>query len=334
MIIGYARTSTFEQTNGLEAQIAELKSAGCNKIFSEQVSAQSAERPQLEKALDYIREDDADVLVVTKLDRFARSLETAIGLEKRIQAKGASLKILSMGIDTATPTGRLMFNVLGSVAQFDGTYAWVSATKVNETVRDFNNREHPCGYIRNMGPLIIANGQAQYYRAPLDQSLNEGTVGSQGELSMRLVATPARNASWNLPEYITTGRIEGNGTVHARRMDTHCSYDLIWQKNPSVPAGNTQFDGTYAAVSMTQVNEVNGGSGTNPIGQCGNRKPSSLIVTNGQARLPVFEGTVGSRGELAMRAGPSGYERIIKGTIDSNGTARARESTYDRVWQR
>jgi DNA invertase Pin-like site-specific DNA recombinase len=120
MIIGYARTSTFEQTNGLDAQIQELTSAGCTKIFNEQVSSVDMEhRTQLDKALDYIREGDSDVLVVTKLDRFARSLDTAIALEKRIAAKGASLKILAMGIDTATPTGRLMFNVLGSVAQFE-----------------------------------------------------------------------------------------------------------------------------------------------------------------------------------------------------------------------
>ena len=64
------------------------------------------ERLQLEKALEYIRDDDGDIFVVTKLDRFARNLETAIALEKRISAKGATLKILSMGIDTATPTGR------------------------------------------------------------------------------------------------------------------------------------------------------------------------------------------------------------------------------------
>jgi DNA invertase Pin-like site-specific DNA recombinase len=121
MIIGYARTSTFEQAFGLDAQIQELTSAGCTKIFSEQVSSVDSmeHRVELNKALEYIREGDSDVLVVTKLDRFARSLEVAIQLEHRIQAKGASLKILSMGIDTATPTGRLMFNVLGSVAQFE-----------------------------------------------------------------------------------------------------------------------------------------------------------------------------------------------------------------------
>jgi DNA invertase Pin-like site-specific DNA recombinase len=116
--IGYARTSTIEQAAGLAAQIRELKSAGCTRVYSEQVSS-IADRAELERALDYLREGDGDVFVVTKLDRFARSLDDAIKLERRISAKGASLKILALGIDTSTPTGRLMFNMLGSVAQFE-----------------------------------------------------------------------------------------------------------------------------------------------------------------------------------------------------------------------
>lgn len=116
--IGYARTSTTEQQAGVEAQIRDLKGCGCDRIFAEQVSS-VAERPELEHAIDYLREGDGDVFVVTKLDRFARSLDEALKLEKRIAAKGASLRILAMGIDTSTPTGRLMFNMFGAVAQFE-----------------------------------------------------------------------------------------------------------------------------------------------------------------------------------------------------------------------
>jgi DNA invertase Pin-like site-specific DNA recombinase len=116
--IGYARVSTAEQKAGLEAQIRELTAAGCDKIYKEQVSS-VAERIELERAIEWLREDDHDVFVVTKLDRFARSLDHAIELEKRIAAKGATLKILNSGIDTSTPTGRLMFGMLAAVAQFE-----------------------------------------------------------------------------------------------------------------------------------------------------------------------------------------------------------------------
>jgi len=116
MLIGYARTSTVEQKAGFEAQQVELGKAGCEKVFSEQTSS-VARREQLETALDFCREDDA--LVVTKLDRLARSVAHLVEVTKALDAKGAHLRILDMGMDTSTSTGRLMLNVLGSVAQFE-----------------------------------------------------------------------------------------------------------------------------------------------------------------------------------------------------------------------
>jgi DNA invertase Pin-like site-specific DNA recombinase len=116
MLIGYARTSTIDQAAGLEAQERDLKAAGVEKLFTEQVSS-VADREQLEAALDYVR--DGDVLVVTKLDRLARSIRDLCSIVDRLTAKGVSLRILGMGLDTATANGRLMLNVLGSVAQFE-----------------------------------------------------------------------------------------------------------------------------------------------------------------------------------------------------------------------
>jgi DNA invertase Pin-like site-specific DNA recombinase len=116
MHIGYARTSTVEQTAGFEAQERDLKAAGVNRIFAEQTSSVGA-RSQLDAALDYLR--DGDVLTVTKLDRLARSVADLCKIVAKIEAKGASLRILAMNLDTATPTGRLMLNVIGSVAQFE-----------------------------------------------------------------------------------------------------------------------------------------------------------------------------------------------------------------------
>ena len=116
MQIGYARTSTVEQEAGLEAQHRDLTAAGAEKLFSEQTSSVGP-RPQLDAALDYLR--DRDVFIVTKPDRLARSVADLCAIVKRIEAKRASLRILAMGIDTGTPTGRLMLNVIGSVAQFE-----------------------------------------------------------------------------------------------------------------------------------------------------------------------------------------------------------------------
>ena len=115
-IIAYARTSTVEQEAGLEAQLRDLKAVGAKKIFQEQVSSVGW-RAELERALDYIREGDS--LVVTKLDRLARSVRDLLDIVDRIETKGASLKILAMDLDTATPTGRLVLQMLGAVAEFE-----------------------------------------------------------------------------------------------------------------------------------------------------------------------------------------------------------------------
>ena len=116
MLIGYARTSTTEQVAGLEAQQRDLEAAGCTRIFAEQVSS-VAEREQLSAALDYLR--DGDVLVVTKLDRLARSVRDLMEIVHQVEAKAAGLRILAMNLDTTTPTGRLMLQVLGAVAEFE-----------------------------------------------------------------------------------------------------------------------------------------------------------------------------------------------------------------------
>jgi len=116
MIVGYARTSIVEQIAGLEAQERDLRAAGVEKVFAEQVSS-VASRAQLEAALDFIRA--GDVFVVTKLDRLARSIADLCAIVNRIEAKSAALRILAIGLDTSTSTGKLMLNVLASVAQFE-----------------------------------------------------------------------------------------------------------------------------------------------------------------------------------------------------------------------
>lgn len=117
MNIGYARTSTVEQQAGLEAQIRDLKNSGCSeKIFFEQISSVE-HREELEQALDYIR--DNDTLVVTRLDRLARSVRDLCSITDTLKNKNAHLKILNMNLDTSTATGELMLNLLASIAQFE-----------------------------------------------------------------------------------------------------------------------------------------------------------------------------------------------------------------------
>lgn len=116
MIIGYARTSTVDQIAGLEAQLQELEATQCKKIFQEQVSS-VAIRAQLEAALEFARE--GDVLVATKLDRLARSVADLMAIIKTLEQKQVGLRILNLGMDTQTPTGKLMLTVLGGVAQFE-----------------------------------------------------------------------------------------------------------------------------------------------------------------------------------------------------------------------
>lgn len=118
MIVGYARTSTTEQKAGLAAQLRDLAAHGCEKVFQEEVSSVDTDkRLQLEAALDFLRE--GDVLTVTKLDRLARSVKHLLDITERLAAKGASLRIIGMGIDTGTPNGRLMLTLLGGIAQFE-----------------------------------------------------------------------------------------------------------------------------------------------------------------------------------------------------------------------
>lgn len=116
MLIGYARTSTVDQEAGFEAQLRDLEAAGCEKVFSEKVSSVQ-QRKQLEASLDYLRE--GDTLVVTKLDRLARSTRHLGEIVDTLRAKKTHLKILGLGIDTSTATGELVMNLLGAVAQFE-----------------------------------------------------------------------------------------------------------------------------------------------------------------------------------------------------------------------
>ena len=116
-ILGYARVSTVGQD--LASQIAQLTAAGCGKVFAEKVSGKAREgRTELAKAISRLGE--GDVLVVTRLDRLARSTRDLLNVIEEVSKRGAGFKSLNDAwCDTSTPHGRLMLTVLGGLAEFE-----------------------------------------------------------------------------------------------------------------------------------------------------------------------------------------------------------------------
>ena len=111
--LGYARVSTTEQS--LDAQIAAL--SGCEKVFREKISGAKDDRPELQALLEFVRE--GDIVCVTKLDRLARNTRHLLEISEYLQGKGVALNILNIGINTATPTGKLMLTMIGAIATFE-----------------------------------------------------------------------------------------------------------------------------------------------------------------------------------------------------------------------
>lgn len=111
--IGYARVSTTGQS--LDAQLKAL--ANCHKVFREKVSGAKDDRPQLQLMLEFVRE--GDVVIVTKLDRLARNTRHLLEIAEYLSKKKVALKIQNLGINTGTPTGKLMLTMVGAIATFE-----------------------------------------------------------------------------------------------------------------------------------------------------------------------------------------------------------------------
>ena len=114
-VVGYARVSTIGQS--LDVQLSKLKAYGCDPIFSDKHTGTTADRPSLKECRNYLRKGDS--LVITKMDRLARSTFHLTQISEELKVKGADLVVLDQNIDTTTPTGKLLFNMLGSIAEFE-----------------------------------------------------------------------------------------------------------------------------------------------------------------------------------------------------------------------
>ena len=115
-IVGYARVSTSGQS--LDIQLDKLKAYGCTKVFAEKRSGRQADsRPELQACLQFVRE--GDTLVISRLDRIARSILDLAKIADQLKKKGVALRVLDQALDTGTSEGRLMFSLLGAFAEFE-----------------------------------------------------------------------------------------------------------------------------------------------------------------------------------------------------------------------
>lgn len=115
-IVGYARVSSVGQS--LDVQLDKLKAAGCTRIYSEKRSGRQADsRPELQACLQFLR--DGDTLVISRLDRMARSVLDLAKIAELLKKKGVALRVVDQAIDTSTPEGKLMFALLSGFAEFE-----------------------------------------------------------------------------------------------------------------------------------------------------------------------------------------------------------------------
>lgn len=116
MKIGYARVSTDDQNLDLQTDL--LRKDGCDKVFMEKMTGKAGSRPVLTRLLGQLRA--GDVLVVWKLDRLGRSLKHLIDILQELKARQIGFRCITDGIDTETASGKLLFHIIGAIAEFEG----------------------------------------------------------------------------------------------------------------------------------------------------------------------------------------------------------------------
>ena len=156
MKYGYARVSTADQNNRSQRDV--LKAAGCEKVIVDQVSGASATRPKLDKLLAKI--EAGDMLAVYRLDRLGRSLSHLIDVVGGLEAKGAGFQSLSENIDTTTAGGRLVFHLMGALAEFERS---LIAERTQARLQAARKRG-----VRVGRPLALTSAQVKHARKLID----------------------------------------------------------------------------------------------------------------------------------------------------------------------
>jgi DNA invertase Pin-like site-specific DNA recombinase len=154
--IGYGRVSTRDQNP--DSQRDALTAAGCDQIFVDKASGKLARRPGLDKAL-LSASRAGDQLVVTKLDRLGRSLEHLIALSKDLQERKVDLVVLDQGIDTSTAIGRMFFQILGSIAEFEHA---LMSERTMDGLAAARARGRTGGQKPKLGPRQVKIAQGMY----------------------------------------------------------------------------------------------------------------------------------------------------------------------------
>ena len=168
MQVGYARVSTQDQNPDL--QLDALKAAGCEKVFEEKASGAKRNRPELKAALDYLRK--GDVLVVWKLDRLARSLKQLIETVELLEERGIGFMSLTENIDTTTSSGKLIFHIFASLAEFERSMIRERTQAGLQAARDR-------GKIGGRPPALSDEDQAAARAMLKDKGMSVGTIAKR-----------------------------------------------------------------------------------------------------------------------------------------------------------
>jgi len=233
MMMGYARVSTDDQDS--TAQVAALKAAGCERIYREKASGGRWDRPELHRLLDQLRQKD--VLVVWKLDRLSRSLRDVLVIMERLGEVGAGFRSLTEAIDTTTPAGRMMMQMVGAFAEFERamlrerTKAGLDAARQEGRIGGRRPKLSP-GQQAELRRMVVKGEKTAADAARLFQ-IHPATVSRLLTQQARTLTEPAGAKSGahegpHVPAPSSTGRrVPSGGRKKKRRQNTVAPQQLL-----------------------------------------------------------------------------------------------------------